>query len=91
MDLNRYVRRPKEVTAVQVTQDNIIDVAQWCGGTIHKDSIETKKYIELPGIERRRVERLGRAYVGDWVTLRKNSYLSYSPQSFRTLFMPKDA
>jgi len=26
MELNRYVRRPKEVMAVQVTQDNIVDM-----------------------------------------------------------------
>lgn len=34
LNLMRFQKRPLHVTAVQITTDNIKDVAHWCGGVV---------------------------------------------------------
>lgn len=35
----RYRRRPPEIEAVEVTADNLPEVAAWCGGTVLPDAV----------------------------------------------------
>lgn len=72
----KYVRKPFEVQAVQVTEENFEDVAAWCGGTIvttrapkEVDGMtlgEEKRYIKV-NVSRPLNERQTQAYIGDWL------------------------
>lgn len=72
----KYVRKPFEVQAVQVTEENFEAIAAWCSGTIvtvrapkEADGLEageTKRYIKV-NVSRPLNERQTQAFVGDWL------------------------
>lgn len=56
----RYGRRPNYVDAVQVTDANAVEVADWAGGHITRDLQTGKLLIRLP-------QSKIAATVGDWI------------------------
>lgn len=56
-----YERRTFRVQAIQVTKENLEELAAWTGGEI---SNTPNKFIVIP-VHRRNTTR---AYVGDWIT-----------------------
>jgi hypothetical protein len=79
-----YVRKPFYVDAVQVTKENMVEVAGWCGGEIRTTKNNTK-YIFVRVI-RPIKESQCMAFVDDWVLGAGTSYKVYKDRIFRETF-----
>lgn len=98
MPLNpgKYIRKPFAVDAVEVTRENIREVARWCEGRVHRhrrqDYGYREGYDEYIKVEVRKPlnERQTRAYYGDWVLSAEHGYSPsfkvYTPQAFNSSF-----
>jgi hypothetical protein len=91
LELQDYVRKPFPVKCIQVTPENMSEVAKWCGGKIRtttpKDPTRANKYIqvEVPGAQK---DRHSRAYAHDWVLHMNNGYKVYNDRAFKDAFEP---
>lgn len=93
MKIERFDRKAFSVDAVQVTYENINDVAKWCKGTVIKQQVKMLGVpTELPGI---RVDgqgdNRGRQFIatfGCYVVELKGSYRVYKPAQFASTFEP---
>lgn len=83
-----YRRKPLEVEAVQVTSENLYEVAEWCGGAVHtiKTGEETKVFINVPVINSNRNPQF-RASIGSWVLSSESGFKVYSERSFNNAFV----
>lgn len=89
----KFLRKPFEVEAVEVTADNIEDVATWCRGQLRKSAgpggRNTQRYIKV-NVKRPLNERQTMAYVGDWVVLATDQNVKgfkvYTPKAFSQSF-----
>jgi hypothetical protein len=81
---NNFVRKPFLVEAVQVTPENIEELAGVLGELKEKDG---EKWIL---IDRRIVPNIKKAYVGWWVTKLDDNLRCYSPKVFEKEFMNYD-
>lgn len=91
METKQYTRKPFPVAAVQVTLQNIEEVAEWCKGTI--EQVPTKMMgttTDLPVIRLKgQGENRGKDFVaalGCWVVELKGSFRSYKPAQFEASF-----
>lgn len=87
MKTAKFIRKPFEVDAVQVTTENINDVAKWCQGEVRTDS-DGKEFIKVR-VMRVIDERQTQAYVGDWVLYAGTGYKVYTPKAFQKSFVEK--
>lgn len=86
----KYVKKPFYAEAVQVSAENINEVASWCGGTVvqHKNAGgNTTTYIKVPVLNPMS-ERQERAFPGDWILWARNNYKVYTQKSFSRHFEP---
>ncbi len=95
METQQYQRKPIIVEAVQVTEENFTEVAQWCQGAIvgkHGLSLgnlseDKSKFIRVRVINPQRV-RQTKAFVGDWVLYSEyNGYKVYTNGAFENAFI----
>jgi hypothetical protein len=99
MEPSKYQRKPFRVQAIQVTDENLSDLAEWCGGWVklEEDGFDTfKSYVDVPIAKpagRYRLQRV-RAYVGDWLVrlTEDNVFKIYKTRSFLEIFeeVPSD-
>lgn len=97
VNTTKYVRKPFEVQAVQVTEENFEAVAAWCGGTIvtarapkEDDGVaEEKRYIKV-NVSRPLNERQTQAYVGDWLLEAERGLKVYADGPFTRNFAKAD-
>lgn len=99
INTTKYVRKPFEVQAVQVTEENFEDVAAWCDGTIvttraPKESdgtvdVEEKRYIKV-NVSRPLNERQTQAFVGDWLLEAERGLKVYADGPFVRNFAKAD-
>lgn len=89
METSKFIRKPFEVEGVQVTDENIADVAAWCQGEVKTDTPDSSKYIKVRVI---RVinERQTQAFVGDWVLYAGTGYKVYTDKAFKKSFVSAD-
>jgi len=85
LDIKRYTHVPLFVQAVQVTPENIFEIAGWCDGTVKTDS-DGKTYIMVATIRPLR-ERQTQAYVGDWVLKTDVGLKVYTNTAFKRGFV----
>lgn len=85
MEFNDYVRKPFGVSAVEITADNIEEVAKHVGDLRTKD--DGTPYIL---VDRRLVPNVTRVYIGFWMTKMGENVRCYSRKIFREQFMPRD-
>lgn len=90
MQTQRYNRVQFEVDAVQVADDNIHEVAEWCGGKVHEDkhvdeSIPPSQFVKVP-VHRPLNTKQTRAYVGDWVLSSDTGFKVYTDRAFQNSF-----
>lgn len=91
---NTFVRKPFEIEAVQVTEENMHDVAKWCGGKIktrpgQTEESSNEKYILVP-VHNPTNEEQKMASVGKWVLWsRTTAFKVYSKRAFASSFDPK--
>lgn len=79
-----YTRKPFEIEAIRVTDENMEDVAKWCGGEIQTTEIG-KRYIKVDVI-RPLNEKQTKAFVGDWALKVKTSFKIYKHTAFLHCF-----
>lgn len=88
----QYARKPFHIDAVQVTEENLKEVAQWCMGDVRTEARgdgETA-YIKVR-VHRPLNERQTKAYAGDWVLYANKGFKVYTRQAFEKNFEPTDA
>jgi hypothetical protein len=86
LKLEEYERLPFSVQAIQVTPDNIGQVARWCKGKVKSTGKRgLQKYIKVE-VKRALNERQTMAYVGDWVLKAGSGFKIYTPKAFEESF-----
>lgn len=89
IDTKKFVRRTFYVDAVQVTLDNLEDVAKWCSGEVRvakkPESTLDEKYVKV-WVYRPLNERQTMAFVEDWVLYAGTGFKVYSPKAFEKNF-----
>ena len=85
----QYQRKSFEVDAIQVTEENLEEVAKWCQGDVRTEKSrrgdEEKRYVKV------RVHvplnpRQTKAFVGDWVLYAGAGYKVYTDNAFQNSF-----
>ncbi len=84
LDTTKYVRKPFYVDAVQITTENIDEIAQWCEGEVQSDKDGTK-YVKVR-VLRPLNDRQTKAYVGDWVLYAGTGFKVYTTKAFGNSF-----
>lgn len=82
MEFDTFVRKPFTVEAVEVTTDNIDDIAEFVG-TLRKKENGTP-YIQ---VNRRLVPNIIRVYPGFWMTKMGDNIRCYSKRAFEEQFV----
>jgi hypothetical protein len=85
MEFSTYVRKPFAVEAVEITKDNIEEVATHVGDLRKKD--DGTPYIL---VDRRLVPNVAKVYVGFFMTKMGENVRCYSRKIFREQFVEKD-
>lgn len=85
MKTQKFVRKPFYVEGVQVTAENMAEVAKWCQGDIRGfkpgGEGELTDYIKVR-VLRPLNERQTMAFVGDWVLYAGTGYKVYTVKAF---------
>lgn len=81
MEFNQFVRRPFAVEALEITKDNLQEVADLIGRT------ETKGGVTYIVPDRRIVPNISKVYVGWWLTRLGENYRCYASKVFKTQFI----
>lgn len=88
IDTKKFARRPFFVDAVQVTSENVEDVAEWCMGEVRTtEQTAEEKYVKVR-VLRPLTERQTKAFVGDWVLYAGTGFKVYTPKAFEKSFEP---
>jgi hypothetical protein len=82
MEFTTFVRKPFKVEAVEVTTNNIGDIAEFVGTLRHKDN--GTPYIQ---VDRRLVPNVFRVYPGFWMTKMGDNIRCYSKRVFEEQFI----
>lgn len=88
METTKYRRKPLYVDVVQVTNENMVDVARWADGEVREDSEQPGgpiKYVYIR-VHHALNERQTKAYVGDWVLYGGTGYKVYTNKAFLSSF-----
>ena len=85
MDFTTYVRKPFVVEAVEITPDNIAEVAKHVGDLREKE--DGTQYIL---VDRRLVPNVFRVYTGYYMTKMNENIRCYSRKIFREQFIEQD-
>jgi hypothetical protein len=81
----KYVRKPFDVEAIQVTEENMEAVAFWCNGALCA-SDGVPPYVQV-WVKRAQGQRQTQAYVGDWVLYsERGGFKVYLDKAFRKTF-----
>lgn len=92
----KYVRKPLFVDAVQVTRENLAEVAKWCQGEIkdlndkaldqgsaENETLERYIYVR---VHNPKTVRQCKAFVDDWILYTERGYKVYTHKAFRNAF-----
>lgn len=82
MDFLKFTRRPFTVEAVEITAENIGELAELVGD-VREPEDGGDPYIAL---DRRIVPNMRKAYIGWWVTRMDDNLRCYAPQIFTEQF-----
>lgn len=82
IEATKYVRKPFEVEAIRVTEENIEDVRDWCSGTLDQDN---RPFVRVR-VARALNERQTKAYPGDWVLYAGTGFKVYTDKAFHRTF-----
>jgi hypothetical protein len=85
LNINKFTHKSFYVDAVKVTDDNMVEAARWCGGSIHSDDKGT--YIAVP-VANAQNPRQGRAYTDDHLLRMNGKFKVFLPKQFANSFQP---
>lgn len=80
----KYVRKPFEVEAVQVTEENLTEIADWCDGDI-RHTADKVPFVKVQ-VARPLTSRQTRAFVGDWILFAGRGFKVYTSKAFEGAF-----
>ena len=83
-----FVRKPFPVQAVQVTTENMNEIAEWCNGEIRNLGEHDGRwgpFVEVDVINPLR-PRQAQAFVGDWVLQSEKGFKVYTRSAFEKCF-----
>jgi len=83
IETTKFSRKPFFVDAVQVTEANMKEVAEWCSGEILEYPNET--YIKV-SVKRPYSQRQTQAHPGDWVLQAGKGFKVYPDKAFKQSF-----
>jgi len=94
MDIQTYLRRGFDVEAVQITLENIDEVAQWCGATIEQRPVRmvnTTALLPTISLKGSGVDHANYylGYLNFWVVKMNKKFRIYKPDQFDRTFVPK--
>lgn len=84
MQTTLYSRKPLMVEAIQVTEANTYEVAEWCGGEVYV-AVNGKKTIQVKVLHPLHSKQT-KAQAGDWVLKSTQGYKIYADSAFRKGF-----
>ena len=84
IETTTYVRKPFEVEAVEVTEENIEEVKDWCQGYLDTET-DKRLFIKVK-VARALNERQTKAYSGDWVLYAGTGFKVYTAKAFHRTF-----
>lgn len=84
MEFANFVRKPFVVEAIEVTEENINDLAEYIGTMRKKD--DGTPYI---AVDRRLIPNVYRVYPGFWMTRMGDNIRCYSKKVFTEQFVEK--
>lgn len=86
----RFIRKTFNVEAIQVTDENMAEVADWCGGEVTSLNGEGMRfYIVVPTLKAKTF-RPNMAFAGGWVLKTGLGFTVYTRKGFTTSFEPRD-
>lgn len=87
IETTKYMRKPFPVDGVQVTAENMSEIAAWCQGKIENTSEDGSgaNYIKVP-VHKPANPRQERAYIGDFVLFAGKGFKVYLEQAFYASF-----
>lgn len=89
LKIEEFERLPFTIQAVQVTPENINQVAKWCHGKVRTTGKRgIQKYIKVE-VKRALNDRQTMAYIGDWVLKAGSGFKVYTPKAFEESFRKK--
>lgn len=91
IDPQNYARKPFKVEAIRATEENLQEIATWCGGTVETLTRGTteRKYVKVPVI-RAWSENQTRLFVGNWVLKSDRGWRVFTDTAFHRVFEPVD-
>jgi len=81
----KYTRRPFDVEAIEVSEEKMQDIANWCMGDIQKTELGVP-YIHVR-VHHPMNGRQTMAFVGDMIVYSNKGYKVYTARSFEQSFM----
>lgn len=84
IETTKFERIPFEVEAVQVTEENLEEVASWCDGSVNRKRRDKKPFVEVKVVNPRIEPR--NAFVGDWVLRATKGFKVYNAMAFQKCF-----
>lgn len=82
MEFSSFVRRPFTIEAIQITEENISDMAEFIGTLRQKE--DGTPYIQ---VDRKLVPSIPQVYPGFWMTKMDNNIRCYSNRTFMSQFV----
>lgn len=86
---NRFTRYSFDVVAERATEENMLELALWCGGIIAVNDgafpDRSEHYIQVP-VRRARNFMQTMAFAGDWIVRFGNSFKVYTDEAFKRDF-----
>lgn len=90
MEIKNFSRKSFDVEGVQVTHENLSEVAEWCGGKLLQEygGEAASEYIKV-NVRHPLNMRQTRAYAGDWVLKTARGFKVYTNDALDSSFEPK--
>lgn len=87
MQIKLYNRKTFTIEAIRVTDENMVEVAAWCHGTIEVERTDNgvKKFIRVK-VRNPITDKQTKAFAGDWVMKSKHGFKVYVNKAFSNSF-----
>lgn len=87
METEKYQRKTFIVNAVQVTEENMAEIAVWTSGNIVQKDDAPGPYVDIDTHQPIN-ERQTQAYIDDWVLETGGTFKIFTPKAFKKNFEP---
>lgn len=90
LEFESWTRNTFDVQAIQVTDENLRQVAEWCKGEVLRTmSHNTRTYILVDNVVRRGRLTQVKVFAGDWLLFANGQYKHYRNRSFELVYHRK--